>query len=156
MNSSPDSAPTVELNPRPGYGALRVALLLHILPLAAMPLLFGSGGWLLLLLAGAVGASWLFVRRHSALGFGPRALVRIVAETDGGWRLEDAAQRRYSATLETGCLLSQLVVLSFRLDNGRRRQRLLLGDEVDKESLRRLRVRLLTRPNKPTALGKTD
>lgn len=155
MHSSFDSAPTVELNPQPGYGALRVAMILHAVPLAAIPLLFGSAGWPSLLLAGAVGTSWLFVRRHPALGFGPRALVRIVSEADGSWRLEDDAQRCYSATLDTGCLLCGLVVLGFRLDNGRRRYRLLLGDEVDTESLRRLRVRLLTRPHKPTPLGKT-
>jgi len=130
-----------------------VALLLHALPLAAIPLLLDSGGWLPLALAGAIGLSWLTVRRQSVLGFGPRALTRIVAHGDGSWTVEDAAARRYAAELTGGCLLSRLVVLEFRLDNGRRRRRLLLGDEVDAHSLRRLRARMLSCPRTPGRVG---
>lgn len=145
MNWSNDSVTTVELNPRPSYGALKVALFLHVIPLASIPLLLDGGGWLPLTLAALLGGSWLYVRRRPVLGFGPRALVRIVGHGDGRWTLEDAAEHRYGATLENGFLLSGLMVLGFRLDDGKRRQRLLLGDEVDSESLRRLRARLLTR-----------
>ncbi len=148
MNSSLDSAPTIELKPQPSYGALRGLLALHAVPLACIPLLLDDG-WLILVLAGAVSASWLYVRRRPALGFGPRALTRLMLHGDGGWILEDGTDMRQSAELlGSSRVLANIVILNFRLERGGRRSRILFGDEVGAGSMRRLRSRLFNGPTK--------
>jgi len=146
VNSSLDSAPTVELKPRPSYSALRGLLALHAVPLICIPLLL-NGSWLPLVLAAAVGASWLYVRHRPALGFGPRALTRLMLHGDGRWTLEDGADMRQSAELlGSSRALANIVILNFRLEHGGRRSRILFGDEVDAGSMRRLRSRLFNGP----------
>lgn len=150
MNSSLDSAPTVELKPQPSYGALRGLLFLHAVPLACIPLLL-DGGWLPLVLAACVGVSWFYVRRRPALGFGPRALTRLMLHGDGRWTVEDGADTRQSAELlGSSRVLANIVILNFRLENGGRRSRILFGDEVEPEQMRRLRSRLFNGPTKVT------
>ncbi|HEU0196819.1 MAG TPA: protein YgfX [Nevskiaceae bacterium] len=145
------SAVVTELTPRPSYGALRILLPLHVLPLAAVPLFYrGDAVWQPLLLAGAIALSWFYVRRHAALGFGRRALTRFIVHEDGEWTVEDAAGQRQSAHLAPGsAVFSRLVLLNLRLADGHRRSRLLLGDEVGAEPLRKLRVYLLSRRHAP-------
>lgn len=143
MSSSHDSAPTVDLSPDPGYGALRVLLLVHVIPLAAIPLLLHLSGWLPLLLAVGIGGSWLYVRRRPALGFGPRALTRLTLHGDGSWNVEDEAGRHKAELQRSSVVWGRTVILNFRLANGARRSRILYGDEVNTDALRRLRARLL-------------
>lgn len=141
----PSSATVAELALQPSYRALHFLLPLHAAPLAAVPLFYrGEAIWPPLLLAVVVGASWLYVRRHPALGFGRRALVRLLAHEDGDWMLEDGDGERYSARLMPGSVvLSRFMLLNFRLRDGGRRTRLLLGEEAEEQPLRRLRAYLL-------------
>jgi hypothetical protein len=45
--------------------------------------------------------------------------------------------------LGSSVVQSWIIVLNFRLRNGRKQARVLLGDELEPEALRRLRARLL-------------
>lgn len=141
------SAINAEVTPRPSYKALHVLLPLHAVPLAAVPLFYhGSLLWPPLLLAALVAVSWLYVRRHPVLGFGPRALTRIIAHDNGDWLVEDAAGHRQGAHLAgNSVVMARMMLLNFRLADGHRRSRLLLGDEAGAEALRRLRAYLLSR-----------
>ncbi|MFP5304752.1 MAG: hypothetical protein ACLGI7_02875, partial [Gammaproteobacteria bacterium] len=69
--------------------ALRAAFVLHLICLAL--LLAAQPPWpLMLALAAGFGGSWLWLRRHPALGFGPRAPTRLVWHAEGGWTLHRA------------------------------------------------------------------
>lgn len=142
--SSNSFAATTDLNLRPSFRAHRYLFGLHVLglclALAALP-----QGWPMLLLSAAFGASWLWLRRHAAFGFGHRALVRLVWQADGQWLVVDSAGRRDEAELlSNSCVHSRLMVLNFRLKSGARRTRVVLGDELGVDPLRRLRARLMS------------
>ena len=141
MSSSPFDA-TIDLALRPSIRALTWLFWLHAgvlgLALAAVP-----PGAPMVALAAAVAVSWFWTRRHAAFGHGSRALSRLTWHADGSWRVHDAAGRLSEAELLGDSLVHDgLLVLNFRLKDGGRRSRALLGDEADEESLRRLRARL--------------
>lgn len=122
--------------------ALMAASLLHLTVGAALPFAMAPG-WPMGAIAGLIGFSWLNLRRHPALGFGPRALARLTWHSDGSWTLHDASDRKAEAELDDSSLThAPLLVLNFKLKNGGRRARILLGDELEPEQLRRLRARL--------------
>lgn len=145
MPSLNGSAVAAEVTPQPGYRALHWLLPLHVAPLAAVPLFYhGTAIWEPLLLAACVALSWWYVRRHPALGFGPRALTRLVAHEDGDWLLENAAGAQAHARLAPRSVVAgQVMVLTFRLANGKLRSRVLFGDEAGEEALRKLRAFVL-------------
>jgi hypothetical protein len=141
MSSSPFDA-TIELALRPSVRALTWLFWLHVgvlgLTLAAAPPGAPMAG-----LALAVAASWFWTRRHAAFGHGRRALTHLTWHADGSWRVRDGGGVTVAAELLGNSLVhDHLVVLNFRLPDGARRSRALLGDEADEESLRRLRARL--------------
>lgn len=114
----------------------------HVLPLAALPLAMDAQP-ALLGVALAIGLSWLWVRRHPAFGHGPTAIVRIACSPEGRWSIANRAGQRAEAELMgDSTVLSWLLILNFRTAEGRRRTRVLLGDEAEPASLRRLRARL--------------
>ena len=139
----------VDLALKPSMRAHRLLFWLHALPLCALPFAVQSGP-VLLALATAIALSWVWLRRHPSLGHGPEALGRIVARPDGCWVLETTGGRQFEARL-LGDSYRQpgLIVMNFRDDAGRRWTRVLLGDELSDEAMRRLRQRLsepLTNP----------
>lgn len=70
----------------------------------------------------------------------------LVLEADGGWRLNDAAGRVSAARLlDSSVVLPALAILHFECEDGRRSECVLLGDSLEVDRLRRLRVRLRTR-----------
>lgn len=144
--SSPPFDATIDLAPRPSLRALAFLFWIHtgvlVLALAAL-----KQGLPTAALAVGVALSWLWTRRHPVFGYGPRALARLTWHAQGGWTLHDAAGAQYEAELQGNSLVTDwLLVLNFRLKDGGRRSRALLGDELDDELLRRLRARLrLTR-----------
>jgi hypothetical protein len=147
--SSPPFDATIDLALRPSVRALTWLFWLHVgvlgLALAALP-----PGAPMVALAAAVAASWFWTRRHAAFGHGPRALARLTWQADGSWRVHDAAGRQAEAELLGDSLVHErLLVLNFRLKDGGRRSRALLGDETDEDSLRRLRARLGMARTKP-------
>lgn len=140
--SSPPFDATIDLALRPSLRALTWLSSLHVavlaLVLAAPPPGAAMAG-----LGIAVAASWLWTRRHPAFGHGARALARLTWHADGSWLVHEASGAKREAELLGSSLVhDRLLVLNFRLKDGRRRSRALLGDEADEESLRRLRARL--------------
>ena len=134
---------SLDLKLRP---SVRAVVWLSALNMAAVALVvlsnpqkyLGLGMALLFLL------SWLTLRRHPAFGYGPRALTHLIWHAEGSWTLESVSGGRQEAELLGGSVVqSWIIALNFRLENGRKRTRVLLGDELEADALRRLRARLL-------------
>ncbi|WP_154654793.1 protein YgfX [Solimonas variicoloris] len=142
MSASSNSfASTVDLRLRPSLGALRVIFAVHVAALGLLPLAMRPG-WPLVVLVAAFGVSWFWLRHHPALGFGPRAITRLVWHADGGWSLF-RGEREMRAELQPDSLVHPwLMVLNFRDPQGRRCARVIAGGETEAEPLRRLRARL--------------
>ena len=140
--SSPPFDATIDLAPRPSARALALLFWLHAAVLVLAMLALGSG----VPLAGfaaVTAASWVWTRRHPVFGYGSRALARLTWHGAGGWTLRDEGGAQLEAELLGSSLVHDaLLVLNFRLSDGSRRSRALLGDELDEEPLRRLRARL--------------
>lgn len=133
---------TIDLTPRPSMRALMAAFGLHIAVAAVLPFSM-EPGWTMGAVALLIGLSWLSLRRHPALGFGPRALTRLTWHAEGGWTLHEASGDSFEAELEGSSLIhSRVLVLNLKLRNGSRRTRVLIGDELAPELMRRLRARL--------------
>jgi len=93
----------------------------------------------MLFVAAAFAGSWMWLRRHPAFGYGPRALSHLLAHDDGRWDIADLLERYEDARLDDDSVVTaRLLVLHFRLADGRRRHRCILGDEAEPEALRRL------------------
>ncbi len=147
--SSPPFDATIDLAPRPSVRALAFLFWLHAALLALAMFALGPGLPLTGFAAG-VAASWVWSRRHPVFGYGPQALARLTWHTEGGWTLRDAGGAQVEAELLGSSLVHDaLLVLSFHLPDGGRRSRALLGDELDEESLRRLRARLRLARGRP-------
>jgi toxin CptA len=141
--SSPGFSDTLDLSLRASAGAVRWLAGLHAIAIG-LTMLAEPPRWAGLAMAALFIASWAGLRRHPAFGYGPRALVRLIWHADNSWTLEDAGGRQQEAELSGRSLVQPwLLVLDFRLKDGGRRSRLLLGDELGQEPLRRLRARLL-------------
>lgn len=135
---------TIDLTPRPSLRVLIAVFVLHTLIAAALMATLPDGPPLVVAAVG-VGLSWLYVRRHPVLGLGPLALTRLTWHGDGTWTVHEASGVSHQAELQSNSFIhSQLLVLNLKLKNGQRRSRLLAGDELDAELMRRLRARLST------------
>lgn len=123
---------------------------MHVLPLALMPMAMEPGA-LMVGVAFAIALSWVFVRRHAAFGFGPAAIVRIAVDPEGHWTIRNPSGTRLDVTLEGDSVVwSWLLILNFRGEDGRRRSRVLLGDEAEPDALRRLRTKLAAGAGEPS------
>ncbi len=123
---------------------------MHVLPLALMPMAMEAGA-LMVGVALAIALSWVGVRRHAAFGFGPGAIVRIAVDPDGRWTIQNPAGKRLDVSLQGDSVVwSWLLILNFRGEDGRRRSRVLLGDEAEPDALRRLRTKLASGPGDPS------
>jgi toxin CptA len=136
---------TVDVTLKPSLRALQWLFVLHGVPVAALPFAMDPGVPMIALLA-AFAVSWLWLRRHPAFGYGPRALVRLVWHAASeNWTVYAPNGAHTEATLLPHSYRHPaLLVLNFQFADGRRRTRVLLGDEAEMESLRRLRARLAT------------
>ena len=140
--SSSSSAYTVELRLQPSHRLLRIAALLHSICLALL-VVAEPPAMPMLALAAAIGASWLWLRRHPALGFGPRAITRMIAHADGRWSLQRPDGEPFDAELlDDTVARGPVLVLRFRAVDGATQVRAIGGDEAPAEMLRRLRVRV--------------
>ena len=145
--STPTSSPSfdapIDVNLHRSMRGLQWVFFLHVIPVALLPLAMPAGA-LLAIVAGAFAISWVYLRRHPALGFGKRAIVRIHWGADGKWLLTDAEGRKSEAQLlPSSYVHPKLIVLNFKLNTGAKRTRIIVGDEVVPETLRQLRARLL-------------
>ncbi|MGQ0502611.1 MAG: protein YgfX [Panacagrimonas sp.] len=133
---------SVDLALKPSARAHHVLFWLHILPLAALPAAMKSGPELMVV-AAAVAVSWVWLRRHPAFGYGPRALQRIRWVPEGPWLGTTASGERVELDLlPQTCVNEWVIFLNFRDPSQRRFTRILLGDECSPEALRRLRAKL--------------
>ena len=141
--SSSGFSTSLDLSPRPSVRAVMGLSALHMAAVALV-VLSGPPKWVGLGLALLFLLSWFSLRRHAAFGYGPRALTRLICHAEGDWTVESARGGRQDAELLSGSTVqSWITVLNFRLKQGGRRTRVLLGDELDAGQLRRLRARLL-------------
>jgi hypothetical protein len=135
----------LDLALRPSARAHHLLFWVHVLPLALLPMAMESGPWMVGV-AALIAGSWLTVRRHAAFGYGPRAIARVAMDPDGRWSITNVHGKRLDAELLGDSVAwSWLLILNFRDADGRRRTRVLLGDETTAEGLRRLRARLAAR-----------
>lgn len=142
MSSNAFSA-TIELQLRASLRGMQLVVGLHVLA-ASLSMVARPPDHLGLLLSRLLLVSWFSLRRHPLIGFGPRALSRLIWHADRpDWRIETTAGAVADATLLPSTVVTRFViVLNFQLADGRRRSRALFGDEADPELLRRLRARL--------------
>lgn len=134
----------LELILKPSARAHHLLFWIHILPLVLLPLTMQTGVLMLTIAAGIAG-SWIWVRRHPAFGYGPMAIRRILAQADHRWTIETSAPKPVAAELLSSSYVHpRVLVLNFRVASGQKRSRVLLGDEVSPELLRKLRARLIT------------
>lgn len=145
-----NSGVTADIPLRPSVRGLTLLSMLHaavlVLLLFSMP--EGEG---LVVVALLVGLSWVLMRRHPALGFGKRALRRVVAHADGRWHV-DQGSGLVSATLHPmSAVGGRIPVLRFRLPEGRSAVRVLLGDECTAEQYRQLRAELAAARSTPSS-----
>lgn len=139
--SSNSFVSTIDLNAGPSMRAFKLLFWLHVVPIAILPFAMKEGPVMLGLLA-LIALSWFSLRRHAVFGFGPKALTRLTWHTEGGWTVHDKAGE-YAAELQGNSFAhTSFLVLNFSLKNGKRRTRVLLGDEVSDEQMRQLRARL--------------
>lgn len=137
------SAPTVDIALGHSVRGVAALSLLHAGVLILLMLAMPDGAGMAVAAAG-VAASWLYARRHPALGFGRHAPRRLLWREDGSWKLAFAdGELQPAELLPMSVVRGPVAVLRFRAD-GRRVSRVLLGDEADSEMLRRLRMRLST------------
>lgn len=136
------SATTVEVRLVPSLKLLKIVSTLHMLPLALLPFAMQPGPVMWGLLA-AFAASWFWLRRHAAFGFGKTALVRLTWHADDSWTVHQTNGVQHTASLKPNSSQHpQLLILRYALKDGGTRTRLIAGDEADAESLWRLRARL--------------
>lgn len=106
-----------------------LALLVVVLPLN-LPVLLRFG------IAAAVLISFVWQVSRVSLRY-------LIWETDGDWQLQEAGGKKIIVRLCPATYVSPiLVVLRFQLQSGGTRSVVLLPDMLDRQSFRRLRVRL--------------
>lgn len=141
MPSSSSYEQSVDLALKPSIRGLTLASAMHALALLLL-LVAVPDDTGIIVGAALVAASWFWLRRHPALGFGAKSLRHIIWHEDGRWQV-DAGDGPVEAELLAGSIVSGPVpMLRFRLTDGGRRSRCLFGDEADASLLRRLRARL--------------
>lgn len=87
----------------------------------------------------SIGFVWRYGYRRG------RGFIARLELLDGRWRLETGDGAFHCARLTGGYAHPRIVILNFRLENGRRRSLALLPDSTDPDTLRWLRVWLRTR-----------
>jgi len=121
-----------------GFLALSHCAALAVLPFCGLPPLPVAA------MALGVALSWLRTRRRDVLRRDPGSIAALVWEEGSRVRLTLRSGRETGATLRPFVFLQPwLVILHFRRDDGRAARLVLLPDMLDRETFRRLRVRLL-------------
>jgi len=100
-------------------------------------------GWVKIAGTGIVVAAFVLAFRHHVLHVG-KVVALATLHGDGSWLLQLGDDTESRASLEPySVVLPWFSALNFRLTDGRRRALLLMPDNIDHESFRQLRVRLL-------------
>lgn len=149
---------TLDLRLTPSARALRWLYAVHIVPLMLISFAMPPGLPMLGLAVG-FGLSWFHLRRHTAFGYGPRSITRLLWQADRGWQLWQANGAHAEADLAADSFLGdRLIILNLRYTSGgaagRRNSRVLLGDELTADAERRLRALLLLHRRRASAAGR--
>lgn len=137
-----DSSATLDLTLAPSLRAVGVVVMLHVLAILLTFLAHPQTVVVVILVVLFI-ASWASLRRHPAFGYGPRALRRLIAHGDGSWTVETASTSEHVSLLPGSFVNAALIVVRFKLASGNTRSRVLWGDELPADALRRLRARIL-------------
>lgn len=119
-------------------------LALIIVSLAAMIVIISlSLNLLIKLIACLVISIWLAVVLREHCWHLGQAITTAILRTDDSWLLSFDGQEPVKAELLAGCLVQPwLTVLQFKMPDRRRKSLILLRDNMDVNTFRRLRVRL--------------
>jgi hypothetical protein len=121
-----------------GFLALSHGSALAVLPFCGLPMLP------VVAMALGVVLSWLRTRRRDVRRRDPGSIASLVWEEGNRVRLTLHSGQDIGATLRPFVFIQPwLVILHFRRDDGRSTRLVLLPDMLDRETFRRLRVRLL-------------
>ncbi len=142
---------------RPGRSP-RITLYIWAIHLAALPVLIPLplSPWLKACLLPLLGVSLYRAHRRHVSRQSPDAIEEAVWDAQGAWRLRLASGVTLKADLYPDSFVTvALVLLNFR--SGRRRRTLILTpDALDRDTLRRLRVRLKLQYGKQGDRGSVD
>lgn len=140
--SSTRSEPPLHIEPR---GSRQLALALLLLHGAAMVAVINLviPAWGLAALAGSVIVSLYYTINTHVLGRGQGSVCALVWDTDGEWTVTSCAGQQWAARLLPGSYIHpRLMVLNFALESRGHRSVVLLSDSLDRNTFRRLLVRL--------------
>ncbi len=140
--SSTRSEPPLHIEPRSSRQLALALLLLHGAAMVAvvnlvMPI------WGLAALAGSVVVSLYYTINTHVLGRGQRSVCALVWDAEGDWTVTSCGGQQWAARLMPGSYVHQrLMVLNFALESSGHRAVVLLPDSLDRNTFRRLLVRL--------------
>lgn len=131
------SVPAIAFDYRPSRWLLLALAVITALALVAIALC-GLDPWIKLALA----VLTLAYALYSSKRFLYPPFIHLMWHSSGHWRLRDIAEREQVGELRDAVVLGALIVLMLRVDPKRTCSFVLLLDNVDEETRRRLRVRL--------------
>jgi len=100
-------------------------------------------GWLSIILSVAILANFYTTFTVHVLGRGKQAILSMVWDDDGDWKLINGQREELSAQLLPNSYVhTQLIVLNFIIEHSGRRTAILLRDSLDNKSFRDLLVRM--------------
>lgn len=146
--SSKKYAQPLHLEPRTSIQLSVALLLLHGLGLLVvmnlnMPI------WASMLVSAAILLNFYTTFSTHVLGRGKLAILSLVWEDEGEWKLMMSDAEQFIARLLPNSYVhTRLIVLNFRLENGGRRTSILLPDSLDKTTYRKLLVRMRMEANR--------
>jgi len=100
-------------------------------------------GWISIILSVAILANFYTTFTVHVLGRGKNAILSMVWDDDGEWKLINGEREELVANLLPNSYVhTQLIVLNFLLEQGGRRTAILLKDSLDHKSFRDLLIRM--------------
>ncbi len=140
--SSTRSEPPLHIEPRSSRQLAVALLLLHGAAMVAvvnlvMPI------WGLAALAGSVIVSLYYTINTHVLGRGQSSVCALLWDAEGDWTVTSCRGQQWAARLMPGSYVHpRLMVLNFALEGSGHRSVVLLSDSLDRNTFRRLLVRL--------------
>lgn len=136
------SEPPLHIEPRSSRQLALALLLLHGAAMVAVVNL-AMPVWGLAALAGSVIVSFYYTVNTHVLGRGESSVCALLWDAEGDWTVTSCRGQQWAAKLLPGSYVHpRLMVLNFALESRGHRSVLLLPDSLDRNTFRRLLVRL--------------